>query len=110
MDDDDLRRAGLRAVDPERRLPGEDRDLRSTDPRDAAHWRAVYAELLEFKRAMITELTTRLGEVADAARVEMDNDLVILVAEESRLDGRHRFWSDRLRELAGDSGDNSGIT
>ncbi|HEY2705844.1 MAG TPA: hypothetical protein VGL20_19350 [Candidatus Dormibacteraeota bacterium] len=110
MDDDDLRRAAMRAVDPERRLPGEDRDLRSTDPRDAAHWTAVYAELLEFKRALISELASRLGKGADAARAELDNDLVILVAEESRLDGRHRFWSDRLRELAGDSGDKSGIT
>lgn len=108
--DDDLRRAAMRSVDPERRLPGEERDLRSTDPRDAAHWTAVYAELLEFKRTLIGEATGRLERVADAARVEIDNDLVILVAEESRLDGRYRFWSARLRELAGDSGDNSGIT
>jgi glutamate/tyrosine decarboxylase-like PLP-dependent enzyme len=110
MDDDDLRRAALRSVDPERLLPGEERDLRSTTLRDAAHWTAVYAELLDFKRDLIREVTDRFEHVADATRAELDNDLVILVAEESRLDGRHRFWSARRRELAGDSGDNSGIT
>jgi hypothetical protein len=109
-DDEDLRRAAMRSVDSERLLPGEERDLRSINPRDAAHWTAVYAELLDFKRGVVREVTDRLGRVADAARAELDNDLVILVAEESRLDGRHRFWTARRRELAGDSGDNSGIT
>src|ERR1700730_1125040 len=101
MDDENLRRAAMRSVDPERLLPGEERDLRSTNPRDAAHWTAVYAEILDFKRGLGREGADRRGRVPDAARAELDNALVILVAEESRLDGRHRFWTARQRELAG---------
>ncbi len=109
-DDDELRRAALRSVDQERLLPGEERDLRSADPRDAAHWAAVYGELLDFKRTLLRDLGEKLRTVSDDARPEVDNDMVILVAEESRLDRRHRLWTDRARELAGDGGDNSGIT
>lgn len=110
MDEDPLRRAALRSVDQERLLPGEDRDLRSADPRDAAHWVAVYAELLDFKRELLGDLGERLRTASDAARSEMDNDMVILVAEAGRLQRRHDHWTARSRELAGDDGDNSGIT
>jgi len=66
--DEELRRTALRAVDRERLLPGEERDLR------------------------------------------LDHDLVLLVAEESRLARRNRLWSARTRGRAGDDGDNQRIT
>jgi hypothetical protein len=110
MDDEQLRRAALRSVDQERVLPGEERDLRSSSPQDAAHWVAVYTELLDLKRELLRDLGERSRTIPEAARPELDNDLVILVAEESRLAGRHLLWTTRMRELAGDDGDNSGIT
>ena len=108
--DGELRRAALRAVDQDRLLPGEERDLRYDDPRDAAHWVAVYGELLQLKRELLERLAERIGSASDAARTELDNDLLLLVAEESRLARRHRLWSDRGARGAGDPGDNRGIT
>jgi hypothetical protein len=111
MDGDEaLRRAALHAVDQDRLLPGEARDLRNDDPRDAAHWVAVYGELLDLKRELIVHLAKRIEAATDAARSELDNDLFLLVAEESRLARRHRLWSDRAARRAGDGGDNRGIT
>ena len=109
-DDEELRRAAMRSVDQERVLPGEERDLRSSSAEDAAHWVAVYAELLSFKRELLRDLEKRLRGVTDSVRPELDNDLVILVAEESRLARRHLLWTTRMRELAGDGGENSGTT
>jgi hypothetical protein len=93
--DDQLRDAALRAVDSERLLPGEERDLRRDDPGDAAHWVAVYGELLDFKRDLISRLAGRIDTASDAARTELDNDLLLLIAEESRLAQRHLVWSER---------------
>ena len=108
--DEELRRAALRAVDQDRLLPGEERDLRNDDPRDAAHWVMVYGELLQLKRELLGRLAERVENASDAARTEMDNDLLLLVAEESRLARRHRLWSDRAARGAGDGGDNRGIS
>jgi hypothetical protein len=111
MDDqDELRQAALHSVDQDRLLPGEERDLRNDDPRDAAHWVAVYGELLELKRELIGMVAGRMEAVQDSARTELDNDLYLLVAEESRLARRHELWSDRAARLAGDNGDNRGTT
>lgn len=108
--DEELRRAALHAVDQDRLLPGEERDLRNDDRQDAEHWVAVYGELLGLKRELLGRITERLEAASDSARAELDNDMLLLVAEESRLARRHRLWSDRAARRAGDGGDRQGTT
>ncbi len=86
--------AALDAVEPDRLLPGEDE--RSVHPDDALHWRKVYAELLEFKRSLLTVTEVRLVTMEGAARTEVEEtDLKVLLAEAERLERRLRYWEAR---------------
>ena len=92
--------AALDAVEPERLLPGEEEDTVHLD--DAVHWTKVYAELLDFKRSLLTVAETRITALNDAARAEVEEtDLKILQAEAQRLERRHHFWHARSATLSG---------
>lgn len=90
--------AAREAVEPERLLPGEDEA--STHLDDAVHWTKVYAELLDFKRSLLTVAEQRLTSMNDAARTEVEEtDLKILQAEAERLERRVEFWRARAAAL-----------
>jgi hypothetical protein len=99
-DPDDAADAALDAVEPDRLLPGEDES--SVHPDDALHWKKVYAELLEFKRSLLTVTEVRLITMEGAARAEVEEtDLKVLLAEAERLERRLHYWearSDASRE------------
>ncbi len=59
----------------EDRLPGEVDSETSPLLEDAEHWLSVYQELLTFKRTLVR------------------------TAELERLENRHRFWQERVRQL-----------
>ena len=91
--------AALDAVEPERLLDGEDEDTSYVD--DAVHWTKVYAELLDFKRSLLTLAEKRVPAMDDDAGSEVkDTDLKVLKAEAARFERRFAFWQARVSELS----------
>jgi hypothetical protein len=95
-----LERAAGRSVDPDRLLPGEHRDLRSSRCADAEHWVGVYSELIAFKVDIRQRTEAALTTICENARPEVQNDLLVMLAEEIRLVNRYEFWNERLRLLS----------
>jgi hypothetical protein len=95
----DAAQSALEAVDEDRLLHGEDPDSEFLE--DAAHWVAVYSELLIFKERLLEVAQQGLAQLTeDVARVEVGStDLMVLSAERSRLRRRLDFWKERQREL-----------
>jgi hypothetical protein len=93
-------RAAHKAVDRERLLPGE--DLGTRQPADAEQWVAVYAELLEYKRKLLSVTDSALRSMSERAAhreiAQVDRELI--EAEHARFDRRLRFWRRRREELA----------
>jgi predicted metal-dependent HD superfamily phosphohydrolase len=94
--------AALDAVEPERLLEGEDEHTAYVD--DAIHWTKVYAELLDFKRSLLTVAEHRVPAMDDDASSEVkETDLKVLKAEAVRFELRLAFWQDRVRALGAGS-------
>ena len=96
-------RKALAQVQRDRLLEGEDPSSKLLD--DAAHWIAVYSELVLFKDRLVTSAETGARELTEAlARTEaVEVDLPVLLAERDRLRKRLDFWKERRRELSGGS-------
>ena len=91
--------AALDSVQPERLLEGEDETTSYVD--DAIHWTKVYAELLDFKRSLLSLAEKRAPSMGDDAKTEVkDTDLKILKAEADRFERRFAFWQARAGELS----------
>jgi hypothetical protein len=86
-------------MDPDHRLPGEEESEDSPLLEDAQHWLQVYAELLTFKRTLMR--TAEIHKEGAPAPVvdEVSNDQVLLQSELERLQRRHRYWQDRVRQI-----------
>lgn len=90
-------KAADRAVSDERLLPGEDPSSRY--PEDATHWISV---LLAFKQEILRQSTDRAAVMIPAAKREVETtDLIVLRAEEARLERRLGFWQQRLADSGG---------
>jgi len=94
------KRASRQAVDPDRLLDGEDPTTRYVE--DAAHWIAVYSELLLFKERLVDTASEALRNMTELhARDEVSTTyLVVLTAERDRLRRRLDYWKERQRELS----------
>lgn len=92
-------KAAEEAVDPDRLLDGEDPESRHLE--DAAHWIAVYAELVGFKQRLITTAEEGLIQMSEtmARKEAAGQDLLILAAERDRLVRRLNYWKRRQQEL-----------
>jgi len=84
--------------DPEALLPGEDPATADID--DAVHWVRVYAELLSVKVALLSRADQVLAGVSDDAMREADIDQRLLRSEADRYAARHRYWTERVKDLA----------
>lgn len=79
----------------DRMQPGENPN--SGLPEDAAHWSAVYEELIRFKRGLLNEIEQKMEADADpAVGDELEHDRGILRSELDRLTLHHAFWSERV--------------
>lgn len=75
--------------------PGEDPDRAL--PEEAAHWAAVYGELIEFKRELLAGIDGKARTAGDpAVGDELSQDRDILESELERLELHQAFWSERL--------------
>jgi len=91
--------AALGAVEPDRLLEGEDEHSVYVD--DAIHWSKVYAELLDFKRSLLTVADQEVAAMDDHAASEVrQTDLKVLNAEAARFERRLRFWQQRTDTLS----------
>jgi len=80
-----------------RLMDGEDRKTR--DPDDIEHWRAVYADLVGFKRKMLSDAQEHIEAVPATKKELAGNDLPFLEAEMGRLQRGLEFWEARRKEL-----------
>ena len=93
------RKAAIDAATQTRLLPGENPDTIYLD--DAAHWIAVYGELLSFKTEMLRVAKDRMKSMTAPANSEVANtDRLVLEAERKRFVRRLKYWQKRHRELA----------
>lgn len=85
--------------DPERALPGE--NTRTVDSREAKHWAAVHAELLEVRLELMQQLRQMIAGVshpAVAAGLQHNAEALELAINRSRR--RLDFWTRRVAQLA----------
>ncbi len=102
-DKTEARDAALDAVEPERLLDGEVEDTRHVD--DALHWVKVYAELLAFKRGLLSVAEQRVESMDEVAGDEVKKtDLKVLLAEAERFERRLEFWRRRAKLLQDQAG------
>jgi len=90
---------GLLVGDPERTLPGE--NPATVEAREAMHWAAVHAELLEVRLELLRELRATIQRVVDpsvAAGLEHNARALDLAVDRSRY--RVSFWAHRIEQLA----------
>src|SRR5262245_36856638 len=86
-------------VDPDHRLPGEEESELSLLVEDAVHWQRVYEELLTFKRTLLRTVEVHKEDAPEPVVHEVANDQLVLHSEMRRLERRHQFWQERVREL-----------
>jgi hypothetical protein len=83
-----------RMLDFNRLLEGENRD--SNDPEDAAHWHAVYRELIAFKERLLSSTKQEIKKLPETRQELGAHDVPFLEAELNRLRRGLDFWSERL--------------
>jgi len=81
----------------DRLLAGENPE--TIRPRDAHHWITVYAELVGFKNQLLVRVNEGMEAVSSAARVDLQEDVDLVVAQLGRYERRLRFWSARAGVL-----------
>jgi DNA-binding winged helix-turn-helix (wHTH) protein len=72
------------------RLVGEDSDHATVE--DAAHWIAVYSELLSFKAELLEITARRRGSMSEDARGEAEADEMVIGAQAEKYTRRLREW------------------
>ena len=82
--------ATARISDQSGRLNGEHADGATAE--DAAHWIAVYSELLSFKAELLEITARRRGSMSKDARGEAEADDVVIGAQAARYTRRLREW------------------
>jgi hypothetical protein len=93
--------SALAQVQRDRLLTGEDPDSEYLE--DAAHWIAVYSELVLFKERLVDAAQVGVKDLTepDARSEGMHVDLPVLLSERDRLRKRLEFWKERRREIGG---------
>ncbi|MDB5068147.1 MAG: DNA-binding response regulator [Chloroflexi bacterium] len=82
--------ATARISDQSGRLDGE--DTHGATAEDAAHWIAVYSELLAFKAELLEITARRRGSMSKDARGEAEADDVVIGAQADKYTRRLREW------------------
>jgi DNA-binding winged helix-turn-helix (wHTH) protein len=86
--------ATARISDQSGRLDGEHADGATAE--DAAHWIAVYSELLSFKAELLEITARRRGSMSKDARGEAEADDVVIGAQADKYTRRLREWRARV--------------
>jgi DNA-binding response OmpR family regulator len=84
---------------PSRPLEGE--DLATNRWEDARHWMSIYADLLEFKRGILSRVQRDIPSLQPVAQKAAAVDLEIIEAQMLGYQARLDIWYRRLWELQG---------
>ena len=84
---------------PSRPLEGE--DIGTTRWEDARHWMSIYADLLEFKRGLLTRVERDLANLRPPAQEVAAPDIQLIEAQMQGYQERLDLWYRRLWELHG---------
>jgi DNA-binding winged helix-turn-helix (wHTH) protein len=98
----ELADATARVSDPSGRLAGEDAHDATTE--DAAHWIAVYSELLSFKAELLDITARRRVTMSKDARGEAEADEEVIGAQADKYTRRLREWRAHVDGAAVNSG------
>jgi len=91
-------------MEPTRRRPSrplEGEDLGTTRWEDASHWMSIYADLLEFKRGLLSRVERDLANLQPPAREAAAPDIQLIEAQMQGYQERLDLWYSRLWELHG---------
>jgi DNA-binding winged helix-turn-helix (wHTH) protein len=81
----------------DRLLEGE--DPASLRPQDTRHWISVYREMIVFKEDLLDRVTGDLVHVSAAAKIDLNDDVMLIDAQLRRYRRRLTYWVDRQLEL-----------
>jgi DNA-binding response OmpR family regulator len=84
---------------PSRPLEGE--DIGTTRWEDARHWMSIYADLLEFKRGILSRVHRDIENLQPPAKKAAAVDLEIIEAQMQGYQERLDLWYHRIWELQG---------
>ena len=82
-----------RILDFNRLMDGENRER--YDAQDIAHWRAVYADMIQFKERLLGDTREHIRQVPETQKELGGTDIPFLEAEMKRLQGGLKFWESR---------------
>src|SRR5579859_7737870 len=82
-----------------RALEGE--DLKTNRWEDARHWMSIYADLLDFKRGILTRMARDLTSLHPVAQDAASVDVRIIETQMSGYQERLDLWFARIWELQG---------
>jgi hypothetical protein len=82
-----------RMLDFNRLMDGENRD--STDADDIRLWRAVYADMIQFKERLLGQTRDHIRQVPETNKELGGIDIPFLEAEMQRLKRGLEFWESR---------------
>ncbi len=81
--------------------PIEGEDIGTTHWKDARHWMSIYADLIEFKRAILARVARDLANLPPPAQKAAVEDVAIIEAQMLGYHKRLDPWYARVRELHG---------
>jgi len=81
--------------------PMEGEDLQTTHWEDARHWLSIYADLLEFKRGILSQVRRDIANLQPAARKAAVVDLAIIEHQMQGYQMRLDLWYQRVWDLQG---------
>lgn len=81
--------------------PLEGEDLGTKHWKDARHWLAIYADLLEFKRGILHRVERDLGKLPAVARAAAEQDVHVIETQMAAYQERLDLWNQRVRDLHG---------
>ncbi len=81
--------------------PMDGEDLQTTHWEDARHWLSIYADLLEFKRGVLSQVARDIAKLQPTARKAADADLEIIGHQMQGYQTRLDLWYQRVWDLQG---------
>ncbi|HEX6349477.1 MAG TPA: hypothetical protein VF160_08820 [Candidatus Dormibacteraeota bacterium] len=92
-------RTNPRFPDLDRTLPGESEETK--DPEDAAHWIAVYTELLDTTHQLIANIRELMERQPQDVQDKLERtDLRLLELQAQRFERRIAVWRAKLHQVA----------
>ncbi|HEY7932454.1 MAG TPA: winged helix-turn-helix domain-containing protein [Solirubrobacteraceae bacterium] len=81
--------------------PLEGEDIATSHWEDARHWLSIYADLIEFKQAILDRVRRDISKLAPAAQKAAEADIGIIESQMFGYQKRLDLWLQRVSDLSG---------